>query len=142
MDEASLKRALRRLKKEELRMRFGEECLRRDGGLIWEAYFSFREGARVRYPFEALLRSGREGFQEAAAAFYAALCADFLRAEGQGGSYDQRLLAQMGLPPDAGEAEVKSRFRALAKELHPDCGGDGAAFIELMDIYRKLLGRE
>lgn len=141
MEGVKIKRALRRLKKEELRLRYGSDAPR-GGDLLWNVYFSFREGAAVRYPYSQLLQMGREEFRQVLAEFYAALCADFLRRSGQSGCYDPRLLLQMGLPPEAGETEVKSRFRALAKELHPDCGGDGEGFIRLMETYRKLLGGE
>lgn len=56
--------------------------------------------------------------------------------------YDPRLLAQMGLPPQARQTEIKSRFRSLAKEHHPDCGGDEEAFICLIETYRKLSAGE
>lgn len=39
--------------------------------------------------------------------------------------------AVLGLAPTASEAEVKAAYRAAARRLHPDAGGDGAAFREL-----------
>jgi hypothetical protein len=47
-------------------------------------------------------------------------------------------LAVLGLPPDADGATVGRRFRALARELHPDRGGDPAAFAELDRAYAVL----
>jgi len=41
----------------------------------------------------------------------------------------------------AGAEDVKRRFRELARQTHPDAGGDAARFIELMEDYRKLTGR-
>ena len=37
--------------------------------------------------------------------------------------------------------EVKARFRDLAKQLHPDCGGDAQAFREMMEQYRTVFER-
>ena len=39
----------------------------------------------------------------------------------------------------AGEAEVKEQYRRLAKVLHPDAGGDEAAFRTLNDNYSACL---
>ena len=52
--------------------------------------------------------------------------------------YDPQLLALLGLPPYAGIAEIKQRFRALAKQYHPDYGGDAERFIELVGVYERL----
>jgi len=53
-------------------------------------------------------------------------------------AFDPRLLAQIGLPPQASADDIKRRFRELAKKYHPDAGGDSAHFIELMDVYSRL----
>ena len=53
--------------------------------------------------------------------------------------YNREALIQLGLPFDADEAAVKKRFRELAKQYHPDVGGDAAKFIELMNLYRRLI---
>lgn len=37
----------------------------------------------------------------------------------------------LGLPPTATEAQVKAAYRTAARRLHPDTGGDAAAFREL-----------
>jgi curved DNA-binding protein CbpA len=52
--------------------------------------------------------------------------------------YDAELLAQLGLPPHAGMAEIIQRFRTLAKQYHPDHGGESAQFIDLMATYERL----
>lgn len=52
--------------------------------------------------------------------------------------HDPQLLALMGLPPHAGLAEIKQRFRALAKRYHPDAGGDAEQFMALMKVYEQL----
>jgi curved DNA-binding protein CbpA len=47
----------------------------------------------------------------------------------------------LGLRSDADENDIKKKFRELAKKYHPDAGGDAAMFIELMDDYKKLIGK-
>lgn len=37
------------------------------------------------------------------------------------------------------EAEIKERFRLLAKKLHPDVGGDTAIMKEILEEYNKAL---
>lgn len=41
--------------------------------------------------------------------------------------------AVLGLPPTATPAQVKAAYRAKSRELHPDAGGDEAAFRELVE---------
>ena len=54
--------------------------------------------------------------------------------------FDKALLVRLGLPYDADISAVKKRFRELAKQYHPDKGGDPRDFIELVEIYKKLTG--
>jgi hypothetical protein len=47
----------------------------------------------------------------------------------------------LGVPPGAGEAEIKRAYRALAKRYHPDAReGSAARFIEIRAAYEALLG--
>ena len=39
----------------------------------------------------------------------------------------------LGLPPTADEAQIKAAYRTLARRLHPDAGGNDAAFQKLRD---------
>ncbi|GAB4262227.1 DNA-J related domain-containing protein [Deferrisoma sp.] len=53
----------------------------------------------------------------------------------------EEALAALGLGPQAGPAEVRRRFRALAREHHPDAGGDPERFREItraMAVLREL----
>jgi len=43
----------------------------------------------------------------------------------------------LGLPPTASAGEVKARWRALRRELHPDLGGDAAAFDAARKAFEK-----
>lgn len=48
----------------------------------------------------------------------------------------------MGLEPGASKEEIKARFRALAKKLHPDAGGDEDLFRFIVEIANTLLDDE
>jgi hypothetical protein len=48
-------------------------------------------------------------------------------------------LDTLGLDRSATETDVKEAFRAQSKELHPDHGGDPAAFRRLRDAYEDAL---
>lgn len=48
------------------------------------------------------------------------------------------LLIQFGLPIDADIAELKRKFRELAKRYHPDNGGDSDKFMEIIEKYKNL----
>lgn len=53
-----------------------------------------------------------------------------------------RLLARLGLQPDARPDAIRHAYRRLALALHPDHGGDPAdtaAFRSVEDAYRRLV---
>lgn len=85
---------------------------------------------------------GREGLRAVADDYFAALYYTLYKERGLagGGRYSPSALAALGLPPGAGEAAVKKRFRQLALTAHPDAGGTDEAFIALMEAYRGLEG--
>jgi hypothetical protein len=45
----------------------------------------------------------------------------------------------LGVPWDCTRDEVKEAFRALSWQVHPDRGGDEAAFIRLCEAYKTIL---
>jgi molecular chaperone DnaJ len=45
----------------------------------------------------------------------------------------------LGLQPGATKEEIKSQFRKLAKEQHPDAGGNEEQFKELVEAYEALM---
>jgi hypothetical protein len=47
-------------------------------------------------------------------------------------------LKLLGVSSDAGKEDIRRAFYALAKQNHPDTGGDEAMFRELMAAYRNL----
>jgi hypothetical protein len=126
-DIDGIKRKTRKLKRMERGLRPG-------GTLVWDGFFG------ARYPYEALAAMDREAYKRTVEEYFAYVYYAYYQENGfvHLGAYDPALLAKLGLPPDAGGADVKRRFRELAKERHPDAGGDAAVFIELMEIYRQL----
>ena len=44
----------------------------------------------------------------------------------------------LDLPHTASETQIKTRYRELAKSLHPDASGDAVKFLEVGDAYQKL----
>jgi len=53
---------------------------------------------------------------------------------------DRDSLAVLGLPLDATRAEAQRAFRCLAKQTHPDAGGDPVAFRAVAAAWAELGG--
>src|SRR5690348_8200141 len=137
-----LKRTLRQLKQLEMTFRFGRESAPDHPPLVWEVFFSTRTGdpKPVKYPLARLIAMEHDEFKAVIDEYFlrvysvSAQDQDVTRAD----VYDAELLAQLGLPPHAGMAEIIQRFRTLAKQYHPDHGGESERFIELMAAYERL----
>eukprot|EP00442_Polarella_glacialis_P053612 CAMPEP_0115118906 /NCGR_PEP_ID=MMETSP0227-20121206/44773_1 /TAXON_ID=89957 /ORGANISM="Polarella glacialis, Strain CCMP 1383" /LENGTH=609 /DNA_ID=CAMNT_0002520271 /DNA_START=84 /DNA_END=1913 /DNA_ORIENTATION=- len=68
---------------------------------------------------------------------------DFSRvaqAEGSDSSTGRDLFQVLDLPEDAEQAAVKSKFRRLSVQNHPDKGGDPKLFNEIREAYEVLSG--
>lgn len=137
-----LKRILRQLKQLEITYRFGRQPTPDHPPLVWEVFFSTRtpDSASVKYPLSRLITMERDELKAAIDEYFFRVYSqtdqdqDVTRAD----IYNPELLAQLGLPPYAGMAEIIRRFRALAKQHHPDYGGESARFIELVAAYERL----
>lgn len=143
-DCAQIKRKLRRLKRLEAIIRFqGMEGPRPD--LVWDRFFDLRDApeGRAKYALGALCAMDNVTYKRVIEEYFALVYWALYRERGIVAvqAYDPEALAQLGLPFDAGEADVKRRFRELAKKHHPDTDGDAAQFIELMKAYERLNGR-
>lgn len=51
----------------------------------------------------------------------------------------QQALAVLGLPPTATPQQIKQRYRKLAKQYHPDLGGDPQQMQRLVAAYELLM---
>lgn len=48
----------------------------------------------------------------------------------------------LGISSDAEEIVIESAYRALAKQYHPDAGGDPEKFKEIQNAYEKIIEGE
>lgn len=139
---AELKRKLRELKRLELTIRFGRRIPPEQPALVWNVFFSTKaaDQATVKYPLSHLLQLEHEELKAIFDEYFFRVYYQNYQEQGltQADVYDPQLLALLGLPPHAGMVEIKQRFRALAKQYHPDHGGDSEQFIELLDLYERL----
>jgi hypothetical protein len=141
----SLKRKLRQLKKLEIGLRFRYRPVPEKPDRVWDSFFSTRGQARpaVRYPLPRLSQMSREEQKQVFEEYFYWVYFRYYQENGLTADnlHDPQLLALLGLPPYAGLADIKKRFRELAKRHHPDHGGDSDKFIELMQVYEKLTGQ-
>jgi DnaJ-domain-containing protein 1 len=138
-----LKRTLRQLRQLELTLRFGRAPAQDHPPLVWDVFFSTKaaDSRPVKYPLSYLLQVEREEFKAILDEYFARIYAHTADGQSlnQADVYDPKLLARLGLPPDAGSNEIKQQFRALAKQYHPDRGGETTQFVELVALYESLI---
>jgi DnaJ-domain-containing protein 1 len=139
-----LKQKLRQLKKFEAQIRFENLQSEQYKQYIWNEYFSTKDenDSSVKYNMKCLLEMKHEKLKEVFNEYFCHVYFQHYKENGISteGMYDSSLLSRLGLPPDASIDLIKSRFRELAKKHHPDTGGESGAFIELVEIYKKLTG--
>lgn len=149
-----IKRKVRNLKKVELKIRFHVENFsdsnsrlktqtkRNSINLVWDEFFDLHESSsrNVRFPLKELMKLNKEELKDIISEFYYGVYYQFYKDNGmlELSFYDPDILAQLGLPFDADSDAVKKRFRELAKLYHPDAGGDGVKFIELLEQFDAL----
>lgn len=51
----------------------------------------------------------------------------------------QQALSVLGLPPNASRQQIKRRYRTLAKQHHPDRGGDPREMQRIIAAYELLM---
>lgn len=152
MDEKELKQKIRKLKRLELKFRFGfsNEFLEKNSSnekieklpLVWKEFFNLgnSDNHKARYAFSDLLQMDKEGIKQVFGEFWFFV---YYRMYQENGVHmvdvqEPELLAYLGLPYDADQAAIKKRFRELCKEYHPDEGGDSDKFIELMKLKERF----
>ncbi len=150
MDVADVKKKLRNQKKLECTLRTSGQ-LKNCPILVWDSFFDLTENNQTRsgqnrkkksrYGLSELCGMSREQLKAVIDEYWAYVYGELFQESIIQGRllYNREALIQLGLPFDADETAVKKRFRELAKQYHPDAGGDAAKFIELMTLYRRLI---
>ena len=141
----ALKTKLRQLKRFEEKLLYGGTAPagRR---LVWDSFFDTRDSYRgnAKYSLAQLAAMSKEEYKAVVDEYFAYMYYELYRKNGMEfpqGLYDPEILRKLGLPGDAGTQDVKRKFRELAKQYHPDTGGDAVRFIELMETYRQLIDK-
>lgn len=147
-----IKKKIRKLKKIEVKIRFGSSGFSREGDfsarvkhakLVWDEFFDLQENCNTKrkYSLNFLAAMDKNQLKDVMAEFFFAVYYRYYKENGivSGNMYDPGLLAFFDLPYDAARTEIKKKFRELAKKYHPDTGGDSTKFIELMENYKRLM---
>ena len=140
----NLKHRVRKLK--HLEKAISSQCgLDNDVPLVWDKFFDLKDNSAGKslYSLNDLQSMNREEYKNVVDAYFARVYYEIYSHTGITDEiiFDTELLAQLDLSPVANEVDIKRKFRELAKEYHPDTGGDAMKFIDLMNIYRKLIER-
>jgi len=141
MITAELKRKIRELKQFEITIR-AQNNIDESTSLVWDKFFDLRETgtSTAIYSLSELTVKNKNDYKAVVDEFFAHVYYEVYIYNGfiDAPIYDPSLLEQLGLPPIADQQAVKKKFRDLAKEYHPDKGGDPEKFINLMNIYKEL----
>ena len=141
MITAELKRKIRKLKQFEVTIR-AQNGIDESVPLVWDKFFDLRETgtSTAIYSLSELTAKNKNEYKAVIDEFFAHVYYEVYIYKGfiDAPIYDSSLLGQLGLPPIADQQAVKKKFRDLAKEYHPDKGGDPEKFIALMNIYKEL----
>lgn len=146
-----IKRKIRKLKKVEVKIRFGNSGFSENGfsekiknvKLVWDEFFDLNGvyKGHSKYSLASLVAMEKNTLKDIISEFFFNVYYRYYKENGivNTGLYNPNLLAQLGLPYDADRNIIKKRFRELAKKYHPDTGGDSTKFIDLMENYKKLI---
>lgn len=141
MDVKELKNKLRKLKRIEAKLRYGAVKVEYPS-LVWNKFFDLSEknNPYVKYTWNELKSLSHSELKLIIEEYWASVYSGIMDSKSlqEEKNYDRSILEQLELPLNADETMVKERFRNLAKQYHPDAGGDPYKFIELMELYRKL----
>ena len=145
MITAELKRKIRKLKQFEVTIR-AQNGIDESTPLVWDKFFDLRGTgtSTAIYSLSELTAKNKNDYKAVVDEFFAYVYYEIYIYNGfiDAPIYDPSLLEQLGLPPIADQQAVKKKFRDLAKEHHPDKGGDPEKFITLMNIYKELWSKE
>ncbi len=149
-----IKRKLRKLKKLEIKVRLNKSDVQKNNKkslsefenaeLVWNKFFDLKDESteKAKYSIKRLALMSKDEFKDVINEYFYYV---YYRCYKEGGFtdatiIDEEILTQLGLPIYADNAEVKRKFRELAKTYHPDNGGDSAKFIEVMEKYKNIKG--
>ena len=144
MNIAGLKRRLRELKRIEQKIRSSGAAAKATP-LVWDVFFDLTDASagKAKYPLKLLMIMDHDTLKHVIGEYWSYVYHElFQDTDGIDTlHHDPGVLLTWGLPADADAATVKKRFREMAKQFHPDAGGDEQSFIALMQAYNKLLGK-
>lgn len=146
MQRDDLKRKLRKLKKLEYKLRFGHAVNvspERMPQMLWDYYFDLQDNPikKARYSMRELMKMDACALKSVIESYLADV---YFRAYGismNAADYDLNAMNELGLPFDADQEIIKKRFRELAKQCHPDAGGDAEQFIKMKERFDALMGK-
>lgn len=144
-----MKQKLRKLKKLEIKIRsnifdsYEKERISlnqlENENLVWNTFFNLKpkSAKTVKYSMENLLSMSKDEFKDVISEYFYYVYYHCYKERGLASNpiIDEDILIQLGLPIYADSLEIKRRFRELAKIYHPDNGGDGSKFIELIETF-------
>lgn len=152
MEDRELKQKIRRLKRLELKIRYGfsEGFINKNTSadkidklpLVWKDFFDLSSSGsnKTRYKLNELKQMDKDSIRQVFGEYWFFV---YYRMYHDNGHYtsqepEPELLDFLGLPYNADQAIVRRRFRELCKQYHPDEGGDRYKFIELMKMKEKF----
>lgn len=131
------KRIIRNLKKEEVRMICGLLGIDTVSfPLVWNQYFELKEPYKgnAKYNLDQLINMSEIEFEKVIKDYFNSILNQI---------YSQEKLIEIypifNLPLNSDMDTVKSRFRELAKKMHPDTGGSHEEFISLSQAYENFM---
>lgn len=146
MQYDEIKRKIRKLKKLEIKIRYGFACHAekpRSTDLVWDSFFDLHEAGttKAKYSIQSLFAMSKEEYKSVIDEFFYQVYYRFYKETGviNPSLFNPDALSRLGLPFDADQEAIKRKFRTLAVKYHPDTGGDADQFILLMENYRKLI---
>ena len=146
MDDISrpdeIKRKIRKLKQFEIKIRFNGN-VKPGIILVWDRFYDLHEMplGKAKYSLHILASMSRDEYRQVIDEYLSYVYYELYKVNEIIKIYDPNILSKLNLSINADEYDIKKKFRELAKIHHPDTGGDAAKFIELMDAYRKLIGK-
>lgn len=143
-----MKRKVRKLRKLELKIRFNQEQIPADSRkhIVWDDFFNLNthKPGKGKYSIDWLASLKKEDYIKIFNEFFFKVYEQYYKENALNKVFikDTNKLEQLGLPYDADTDSIKSRFRELAKQYHPDHGGDQEKFIWLMELYKELTNQK